>query len=402
LTRRKATAESSVVLFIPSYGDGGVERNFVYLASGLAAAGYSVTLMAGSGRGVFLDRLHPGVQLYRTEGSNDRELVAELIRFLASHPTAVVMTGQQRDDRIALLAKSASRATHTRFILNVGTPLSQQSRESHWFWPKRWWHRRGLRALFSRCDGIIANSRGVAEDLSGFLGIPLARIAVAPNPAVAPDLGHQVGEPVSHPWLLDPSIPVIMGAGRLGRVKDFPTLLRAFALLRASRPCRLMILGRGRQQARLERLARELGVERDFELTGFIDNPYAYLARAAVFTVTSLREGGPNVLIEALACGTPVVATDCPHGPREILQGGQYGPLVPVGDSRALAEAIDAVLCKPPAGEWLREAAAPYSIERSTASYVMAFGLPQHSDCPASALGESVRDLHSGLVEAGR
>ena len=364
-----------MVLFIPSYGDGGVERNFVFLANGLANAGYPVTLMASVNRCVFLEQLQPGVELCRLAGASEGELAAELLAYLAGHPPSVIMTGQHRDDCIAMNAKCQIKGGGHRFFISVGTPLSQQARESHPFWPKRWWYRRRLRALFSRCDGLIANAQGVARDLTQFLGVAPNRIAVAPNPAVPPDLTTRAAEAVDHPWLFDAAIPVVMAAGRLSRVKDFPTLLQAFTRLHAVRPCRLMILGQGRQRRKLERLAQGLGVAADVDFTGFVDNPYAYLARASVFVVSSLREGGPNVLIEALACGTPVVATDCPYGPREILEGGRWGALVPVGDAPALAQAIDAALRDPLPGAALKRAAERYSVEQSTRSYLDAFGL---------------------------
>jgi glycosyltransferase involved in cell wall biosynthesis len=372
------TLRAGVVLFLPTFGDGGVERNFVYLANGLVEAGCPVLLVTCCETGAFLDRLHDAVRRLTLPPASDAELTAQLLRVLDDEQPAIVMTGQQRDDAIALAAKAKARPG-TRIFLNVGTPLSEQSKAAHRFGPSRWLHRRHLRQLFERCDGIIANSHGVARDLTEFLEVPAERIAVAPNPAVAPDLAELAAEPVEHPWLQDGVVPVIMGAGRLGRVKDFPTLLRAFARLRAKQACRLMILGRGRQAAKLERLARELGVERDFELTGFVGNPYGYLARARVFVVSSLREGGPNVLMEALACGTPCVATDCPHGPREILDGGRYGELVPVGDADALAAAIDRAIRNPPGKDALREAAQRFSVDNSARAYLQAFGLSSMS-----------------------
>ena len=364
-----------VALFIPTYGDGGVERNFVYLANGLVAAGCPVTLMTCGDGGAFLDRLQTGVRRLQLRGSSDEELTAELQQILEASRPKIVMTGQQRDDAIALAAKERLVRSETRFFLNVGTPLSEQSKASHPFWLTRWLHRRKLHRFFDRCDGIIANSQGVARDLSSFLGIPGERIAVAPNPAISPDLQRLAAEHTGHPWLSESNVPVIMGAGRLSRVKDFPTLVRAFAKLRARQPCRLMILGSGRQKPRLERLARELGVEQECELTGFVNNPYAYLARAKAFVVSSLREGGPNVLMEALACGTPVVATDCPYGPREILDGGRFGALVPVGDADAMAEAIAETLKNPPSAELLQRAAKRYTVDNSARAYLHAFGL---------------------------
>jgi glycosyltransferase involved in cell wall biosynthesis len=238
--------------------------------------------------------------------------------------------------------------------------------------------------FFADCDGIVANSHGVARDLNAFLGVAPERIAVAPNPAVAPDLSRLAAEPVDHPWLQDNAVPVIMAAGRLGRVKDYPTLIQAFARIRAHYACRLMILGRGRQQPKLQALARQLGVADDVELPGFVANIYPYLARAAVFVVSSLREGGPNVLMEALALGRPAVATDCPHGPREILQDGRYGALVPVGDAEALAAAIGTSLTNPLPADVLRKAAEPYTTANSARSYLQAFGLAPGSEYPRS------------------
>lgn len=364
-----------VVLFIPTYSDGGVERNFVYLANGLVEAGCPVALITCCDDGVFFDRLHPAVQRVVFPAGTDRQLTDALTAFLRRQRPAVVMTGQQRDDAIALDARRRLGPGPTRFFLNVGTPLSAQSRDAHRFWFKRWLHRRRLRGFFAHCDGIIANSDGVARDLTLFLGIPPERIRVAPNPAVAPDLDRLAATPPDHPWLRDCGVPVIMAAGRLGRVKDYPTLVRAFAQVRAQRPCRLMILGRGRQKTRLEALARQLGVADDVALAGFVPNIYPYLARAAVFVVSSLREGGPNVLMEALALGIPSVATDCPHGPREILEDGRYGTLVPVGDAARLAEAMLQALDHPLPPERLREAAGRFTIENSARSYLQAFGL---------------------------
>src|SRR5690606_37626457 len=136
-----------------------------------------------------------------------------------------------------------------------------------------------------------------------------------------------------------PAPPVLVAAGRLVPQKNFPLLLAAFAQLRAQRPARLLILGEGRERPRLEAAAHELGIAADVALPGHVDNPYAAYARASLFVLSSDWEGLPTVLIEALACGCPIVATDCPSGPAEILQGGRYGSLVPMGDAAALAQA---------------------------------------------------------------
>lgn len=155
---------------------------------------------------------------------------------------------------------------------------------------------------------------------------------------------NQAAAPLEDPWLQDSrtqDIPVVLGAGSLELRKDFSSLIRAFAKLRQRRPLRLVILGEGRERTNLEQLARDLGVEQDLRLPGFQYNPYAWMARANVFALTSRREGSGAVLVEALACGTPCVATDCPSGPAEILDQGTLGPVIPIGDIEALAQALD-------------------------------------------------------------
>lgn len=366
---------SQVCLFIPRFGDGGVGRTFVHLANGFSAHGVPTSLVVNQADTAFANRLNPNVERVVFHGRNDLALEQELQKYLSTNRPSVVMTGQGRDDVIALKVKKKLRDSGIKFFLRVGTSLGARSERKHRFWWSRWLFRYRQRRLFSQSDGIIANSHDAAADLSAFLDVPLERIRVLPNPTVAPDLPNLAHRSVDHPWLQPGGPPVVMGMGRLGRAKDFPTLLRAFARLRRERVCRLMILGEGRQAEKLKNLAAELGIQDDFDLPGFVDNPYAFLAKASLFVLSSLWEGCPNVLIEALAVGTPAVATDCPSGPREILAGGHYGRIVPPGDAEALAEAMAATLDNPPPPEFLREAVRPYTLENSSRAYLESFGL---------------------------
>jgi glycosyltransferase involved in cell wall biosynthesis len=163
---------------------------------------------------------------------------------------------------------------------------------------------------------------------------------------------------------------VVLAVGKLKRRKGFSTLLRAFARLRARRDARLIVLGEGEERPHLETLAAELGIRDAVDLHGFADNPLAYMARSDVFVLPSEWEGLPTVLIEALVCGCPVVSTDCPSGPAEILDHGRYGTLVPVGDEEALADAILATLAQAPPAALLRERASMFDVERSAACYL--------------------------------
>jgi glycosyltransferase involved in cell wall biosynthesis len=198
---------------------------------------------------------------------------------------------------------------------------------------------------------------------------------VLPNPVVTPELVECAAQPLDDPWFTAGAAPVVLGAGRLDQQKDFPTLIRAFAAVRSKRAARLVILGEGPERARLESLVEELGIGEHVRLPGFVSNPFSYMARAAVFVLSSAWEGMPGVLIQAMACGAPVVATDCESGPREVLASGKYGRLVPVGDHAALAEAIAATL-DAPTSTLPPEALEPYTCEGAVDRYLHLLHLP--------------------------
>jgi len=192
---------------------------------------------------------------------------------------------------------------------------------------------------------------------------------------VSDDLDALASEPIEHPWLVPGPPPVVLAAGRLTAQKDFPTLLRAFARLVPERDLRLMILGEGPDRAALEAEIEALGLGDRVALLGFQANPFSYMARARLFVLSSAWEGLPGVLIQAMACGTPVVSTDCPSGPREVLEGGRLGPLVPVGDAEALARAIMQTLDAPLPAEILKARAAQYGLAPVSRRYLAALGL---------------------------
>jgi len=232
-----------------------------------------------------------------------------------------------------------------------------------------------LRCAYLKADAIVAVSDGVADDLAAHADIPRQRITTVYNPVVGPNLVAKAEQAPDHPWLAPGQPPVILGVGRLHPQKDFATLIRAFARLRAERRARLIILGAAGPGSpggaeELKALAAQLGIAEDVDMPGFDHNPFGYMSRAAVFALSSIYEGLGNVLIEAMACGTPVVSTDCPSGPREILDHGRYGPLVPVGDDAALAHAIEGMLDNPPAALSLRARAELFTVERAVDNYL--------------------------------
>jgi glycosyltransferase involved in cell wall biosynthesis len=196
-----------------------------------------------------------------------------------------------------------------------------------------------MRLLFPRAAAVTAVSQGVADDLVARTGLKPGSVTVVSNPVMAEDLKHQARRPLEHPWFGPGHGPIVIAAGRLTEQKDFPCLLRALALL-PQYGVRAVILGDGEDRRQLESLVSELGLDDTVKIAGHVDNPYPYLAAASVFVLSSRWEGLPTVLLEALALGVPIVSTDCPSGPREILEGGRLGRLVPMGDPYALADAI--------------------------------------------------------------
>jgi glycosyltransferase involved in cell wall biosynthesis len=227
-----------------------------------------------------------------------------------------------------------------------------------------------LRPFQQHAAYIIAVSKGVADDLARTAHIPRDRISVIYNPAVHPELDELASQPLVHPWFVDAQWPVILAVGRLVPQKDYPTLLRAFAILRVKRPIRLVILGNGKQHADLQVLSIQLGIATDVDFFGFDLNPYRYMARCSVFVLSSAWEGLPVVLAEALACGAQIVSTDCHSGPSEILDSGKFGRLVPVGDAETMAAEIENAIRHPLPKDLLYERARDFTTEMAVEKYL--------------------------------
>ena len=201
------------------------------------------------------------------------------------------------------------------------------------------------------------------------VGVPADRVHTIYNPVVSANPVRDADRPAGHPWLDEPGPQVVLAAGRLNKQKDFPTLLAAFAKLLVHRPARLIVLGKGRLRPMLTAQARELRIAEHVDFPGFVENPCTFMAKASLFVLSSRHEGLGTVLIEAMACGCPVVSTDCRFGPDEILEDGRWGELVPVGDPVSLAKAMKRTLDMPPGRDALRKRAAFFSMERAVGRY---------------------------------
>lgn len=363
-----------ITFFIPFFNAGGVERMLFNLARGVAEEGIAVDFVVIDAAAVGdMGRLPDAVNVIEV-GSRDRgAIIQTLIRNMAERKPGAVLSAKDACDLLAVAAirrADADIPLYIRAVVNVSQRLARRSPL------KRWWNFRQLRAAYGQTAGIIAVSRGVADDIRRITGVPGDRLHVAPNPVVTPELEHLAAAPVDHPWFARKELPIVIGSGRLGRQKNFALLIRAFAKARASRPCRLVLLGAGRQHDPLQRLARQLGVADSVWLAGYVTNPYAYMGKADVFALSSRWEGSPNVLTEALALGLAAVATDCPSGPREILQDGRLGTLVPLDDEDALAAALVSEIENPTATpEQRRAATQPYHYRNSARHYLQAMRL---------------------------
>jgi glycosyltransferase involved in cell wall biosynthesis len=362
-----------IAIFLPTLHGGGAERVLLDLAQAFSEAGYLVDLVLMSmPSGLPLADLIPAA--VRTVDLRCHRLWTSgpaFARYLKEAAPAGILAAMPLANAIAVFARWLA-GVPARLILTEHNARSlafgdaetvQQLVLMPW-----------VRLSYRFSDAIVAVSAGVADRVRKMPGISAEKVRVVYNPAYSSRIHELAAAPSPHRWLEDRSIPVIVGSGRLELQKDFTTLIKAFSLLRKGRAVRLIILGEGSREAELHRLVEKLGIEEHVVFPGFVTNPWAYVARARVFVLSSIHEGLGNVLIEAMACGTPIVSTDCPAGPSEILQAGRYGPLVPVGDPTALAGAIGEALDRPVDRATLQERARFFSIDAATLGYLNAMG----------------------------
>ena len=365
LTNPKIT---SVSICIPNLDGGGAEKAMLHLAQGLAAQGIKTDLVLANAEGAYLSKVPKDVRLIDLKSKSPLILYKTfgLVRYLQQERPQFLLSALDLVSA-STWARGFARVP-TKVVMCVQTHLSQQFRDQHKGFGKVRPHL--IRWFYPWADGIIAASQGVADDVADLAGLRVENIPVINNPVVTPELFEKAKEPLNHPWFAPGEPPVILGVGRLVYQKDFPTLIKAFSLVRQQRPARLMILGEGMDRPKLESLVRELGLENEVALPGFTENPYAYMAKASVFALSSVYEGFGNVVAEAMAVGTPIVSTDCESGPSEILENGKYGYLVPVGDAEFLADAINATLNNPILSEELKQRSQTFSIDRVAARYL--------------------------------
>lgn len=338
-----------IAVLHPQFQSGGLDRVVVRLTKGFLNQGHEVDLLTANVSGNMYDEVAPGINRVKLKAPFRLPAIKGLVsqgswtslftvpafaRYLRKHRPHVVLAASSLNG--AVLGRTTSRAD-AALILRVSIHQSASSAsDSHI-------SARALatvrRRLFKHADAIVTNSELVAVDLQKSLSLRSEMMHVINNPSADPEIKAKSKAEVDHPWFKDPGVPVAISVGRLTAQKDMFTLIKAFAIVNSSAPCRLLILGDGEDRAKLEEASRELGISDSVDFVGFVSNPWAYMARADLFLISSKWEGSPNSLIEAMTLSVPVVSTDFAGGAGELLQQGKLGHLVPVEDPGTFASA---------------------------------------------------------------
>jgi glycosyltransferase involved in cell wall biosynthesis len=334
--RQRSLHDDRVFIYLPHLRTGGGEISMLRVAEGLAERGLEVELVVhdAASRELPLPR---GVTLIDLQAQGTAQALRKLSQRIRKRQPRYVISAFPHTNVATVTAVKMARSG-AMSIVTEHAPLTHQiDQQNNWRYRMLPWL---VRSAYRRADAIVAVSSGVRDDLKPIVGRSV-RIHTIHNPVLPDNYETAALRVPQHPWLVDPQLQVVMSLCRLSDEKDLGTLVRAFARLRESHPqARLLMVGDGPQREALQVQVQAAGLADVAALPGRTDEPLAWLSRAAVFVLSSRFEGYGNVLVEALAVGTPVVSTDCPVGPREILEGGRYGDLVPVGDDAAMARAI--------------------------------------------------------------
>jgi len=356
-----------IAILVKHLSVGGVQKVMVRLANKFADRGHRVDLVLVKGKGALARDVASEVRIVALDSHRMWWGLPNLIRYLRQSRPDTLLAGGWQVNMIATWAKLTF--TSFKLVLSVHSNITHQSRNSDvWYAPI---NPLAIKIFYPLADAIVTVSGGILDDLSTISSTAAENGRVVYNPVVDQRLLAKAQVEVSHPWFAQENdTPVLLGVGRFGPEKNFALLLRTFAKVCRQREMRLIMLGDGEERDELERLTRKMDMQNRVDFVGFEENPYKYMARGSLLVMSSRFEGLPSVLVEALACGCPIVSTDCPSGPREILENGKWGYLVPVGDEEALAEAITESLNEEHDPERLRQRAMDFSVDRAVDEYL--------------------------------
>jgi glycosyltransferase involved in cell wall biosynthesis len=354
-----------VGLFISNLGGGGVQRVVLNLAAGLIAEGIEVDLVVGWAEGINKEYIPIGVQLINLNKKNILACLPGLIRYLQKRLPSALVTAQTHVNIVGIASKFLY-GKKIRLVVCEHNNMKEVVKAN----PNEWYRPVFARWFYPKADVIVAVSNGVADGLAEMTDLPRERIKVIHNPVISEIILKKAKEPIMHPWFQDTNTKVMVTVGRLENQKDLSTLINALKVINGILPLRLIILGEGSQREHLQSLIDKLGLHEIVDMPGFVENPYTYMKHASVFVLSSKYEGFPGVLVEALAVGVPVVSTDCPSGPAEILGNGRYGRMVPVGDVNEMAFAIKETLDNPIPTEVSIKRGMEFNIKNITKEYM--------------------------------
>ena len=362
-----------IAIFLATSGHSGVDRIAKNLIYEWARMGIRIDLLKVLNHGPYLDRLPPGCRLIQLGTTHVTSALPRLLDYIKQSRPDLLFTDKDRVNRVAITA-CLLNGTATGVVVRIGTMVSENLKNRSLI--ERIIQLFSMRYLYPCADAVLVPSHSVAEDLIKLSGLDRHLVRVVPTPVIDDSVFQMAAQSPGHPWFRSGDLPIILGMGELSERKDFATLIKAFAIVRKVRPCRLVILGKGRMYSSLVNLSRRLGIEKDVFFPGFVSNPYAYLSRAAVFVLASRYEGGmPVSLIEALSLGVPCVSTDYPGGCKEILQGKNLGILTPVGSETAMARAIVKMLDNPPDRDVIRLGVENFKASSASRCYLQAMGI---------------------------
>ena len=360
----------SVTFVAQGLSGGGAEMSMLRLAEDLSGNDYDVRIAVLWKTGRLADALPEGIRVDEVGGGRF-SCIVRLARYLARNRSDAIIGFMTYANVVAILAQALSPSLR-KIVVTEHNTYSRSIKI-----------RGGIPKLFHlaapyayrRALAVVCVSHGVEDDLAKAARLPRQLLTTIYNPVITDKLVAQSEDPPDHPWLINKTHPVILAVGRLEKQKNYPMLLDSFARLRSRVACRLLILGEGALLDDLRAKATRLGLEECVDFAGFQANAMSFMRRADLFVLSSDFEGLSNVLIEAMAVGCPVVSTDAPHGPREVLQNGRLGRMVPVGDADALALAMEETLRDPGDADLRRNWAMAFSVRASADQYLRVAGL---------------------------
>jgi glycosyltransferase involved in cell wall biosynthesis len=326
-----------IAFFLPTLEGGGAERAFVHLANRFIAMDVQVDFVVADSTGPYLDELASDVRLIHFQTRRKIATLFRLTDYLRVERPQALLTALDMANAGAVAA-NALAGSPSRCVISQRSlmrPVLQMERPVLW---RAWLHLFGI--AYRRAAFVICNSNAAYLEMTRALGVKEELCTVVYNAIDIERIAALARVQAADPWLEDSAPPLVIAVGSLTPIKDLATLVRAFGIVQASRDCNLLILGEGPERNRLQALVSELGIERRVRMPGFAPNPFSWMSHAQVLVSSSLIEGCPNVIQQALACGTAIVATNCPGGTSEILENGRWGRLVPVGDFQSMASAI--------------------------------------------------------------